>query len=44
MTAWSVLEKLLSNPDEVRKVLKLRKYDTSLVDKFLELDSKLLKF
>jgi seryl-tRNA synthetase len=38
--SYSVLEALRSNPDYVRKVLAARRMDTSLVDKFLELDAK----
>ena len=38
--SYSVLEALRSNPDYVRKVLAARRMDTSLVDKFLELDAR----
>ncbi|MCC6031570.1 MAG: serine--tRNA ligase [Pyrobaculum sp.] len=38
--SYSVLEALRSNPDYVRKVLSARRMDTSLVDKFLELDAR----
>ncbi|ABL87706.1 seryl-tRNA synthetase [Pyrobaculum islandicum DSM 4184] len=38
--SYSVLEALRNNPDYVKKVLTARRLDTSLVDKFLELDKK----
>jgi len=38
--SYSVLEALRSNPDHVRKVLTARRLDTSLVDKFLEVDAR----
>ncbi len=36
--SWSLLEALYNNPDSVRKMLKARGYDTSLVDEFLRID------
>ena len=36
--SWSLLEKLRINPEQVREVLKLRRMNEDLVDKFVELD------
>lgn len=38
--SWSVLETLRNSPDTMRNVLRARRMDPSLVDNFLELDSK----
>ncbi|WP_069806790.1 serine--tRNA ligase [Vulcanisaeta thermophila] len=38
--SWSLLEALRSNPDIVRESLRKRRMDTSVVDRFLDLDSK----
>ncbi len=38
MTQWSVLQALLEQPDEVRRMLRARGYDVSLVDNFLIID------
>jgi seryl-tRNA synthetase (EC 6.1.1.11) len=38
--SWSVLEALRNSPDIVRKTLVARRMDVSLVDRFLEMDSR----
>jgi seryl-tRNA synthetase len=38
--SWSLLEALRKNPDIVRESLRKRRMDTSVVDKFIDLDNK----